>query len=54
MITPEVLSLAGQLWNYHHMNHELVKSDCILALGSHDLRVADKAAELYLQGGRRW
>lgn len=50
MITPEVLSLAGQLWNYHHMNHELVKSDCILALGSHDLRVADKAAELYLHG----
>jgi len=50
MITPEVLSLAQQLWDYHHMNHDLVKSDCILALGSHDLRVADRAAELYLQG----
>jgi len=50
MITPEVLLLAQQLWNYHHMNHDLVKSDCILALGSHDLRVADRAAELYLQG----
>ena len=25
-------------------------SDCILALGSHDLRVADRAAELYLEG----
>jgi len=50
MITPEVLSLAQQLWDYHHMHHELVKSDCILALGSHDLRVADRAAELYLQG----
>ncbi|MEO7834340.1 MAG: YdcF family protein [Ginsengibacter sp.] len=32
------------------MNLELVKSDCILALGSHDLRVADRTAELYLQG----
>ncbi|MEI9958482.1 MAG: YdcF family protein [Ferruginibacter sp.] len=32
------------------MNHSLEKSDCILALGSHDLRVADRAAELYLQG----
>jgi uncharacterized SAM-binding protein YcdF (DUF218 family) len=32
------------------MQHELVKADCILALGSHDLRVADRAAELYLQG----
>jgi uncharacterized SAM-binding protein YcdF (DUF218 family) len=50
MISPETLSLAQQLWDYHHMNHELVKSDCILALGSHDLRVANRAAELYLQG----
>lgn len=50
MITPEVISLAQQLWNYHHMNHDLVKSDCILALGSHDLRVAERAAELYIQG----
>ena len=50
MITPEVLSLAQLLWDYHHMNHSLVKSDCILALGSHDLRVADRAAGLYLQG----
>lgn len=32
------------------MNHTLAKSDCILALGSHDLRVADRAAELYLEG----
>jgi uncharacterized SAM-binding protein YcdF (DUF218 family) len=50
MITPEVLRLAKQLWDYHHMNHELAKADCILALGSHDLRVADRAAELYLEG----
>ena len=50
MLSPETVTLATQLWNYHHMNHELVKSDCILALGSHDLRVADRAAELYLQG----
>lgn len=50
MITTEVLSLAKQLWDYHHMNHELAKADCILALGSHDLRVADRAAELYLEG----
>lgn len=50
MISPEVVSLAKQLWDYHHMNHELTKADCILALGSHDLRVADRAADLYLQG----
>lgn len=40
---------AQVLWNYHHMNHTPVPSDCILALGSHDLRVAERAAELYLQ-----
>jgi len=50
MITAEVLSLAKQLWDYHHMNHELAKADCIMALGSHDLRVADRAAALYLEG----
>lgn len=44
-----VLPLAQTLWDYHHMNHIPVKSDCILALGSHDLRVAERAAELYLQ-----
>src|SRR5687767_8404457 len=50
MFTPEILSLAKQLWDYHHVNHQLANADCILALGSHDLRVADRAAELYLQG----
>ena len=47
MITEEALFLAQRLWDYHHMNHTLAKSDCILALGSHDQRVAHRAAELY-------
>lgn len=50
MITTEVISLAQQLWDYHQMNHYLSKADCILALGSHDLRVAERAAALYLEG----
>jgi len=50
MVTSQILQLAQQLWDYHHVNHQLKKSDCILALGSHDLRVADRAAELYLEG----
>jgi uncharacterized SAM-binding protein YcdF (DUF218 family) len=49
-LTPEILALAKQLWDYHHMSHELVKSDVILVLGSHDLRVAERAAEVYLEG----
>lgn len=50
MITPEVLSLATKIWDYHHVNHTLVPSDCILTLGSHDTRVAERAAELYHEG----
>ncbi|GAB3283929.1 YdcF family protein [Larkinella harenae] len=38
------------LWNYHHLNHELVKSDAILVLCSHDLRVAQRGAALFLEG----
>ena len=49
MIDTEILRLAKLLWDYHHMNHELKKADCILALGSHDTRVAERASQLYLQ-----
>ena len=50
MIPETTLALAQQLWDYHHVNQHLQKSDCILVLGSHDLRVAERGAELYLQG----
>lgn len=50
MITPEISSLAQKLWDYHHLKHALTKADCILALGSHDLRVAERAADIYLEG----
>lgn len=38
------------LWNYHKLNQRIYKSDAILAFGSHDLNVAKKTAELYLDG----
>jgi uncharacterized SAM-binding protein YcdF (DUF218 family) len=50
MITPDVLEAARKLWDYHHMNQMPAPADCILVLGSHDLRVANRGAELYLQG----
>lgn len=50
MINQEAISLAKKLWNYHQLQHTLTKSDCILVLGSHDLRVADRGADIYLQG----
>jgi len=30
MIAKEVKQLAKKLWDYHHMNQSLEKSDCIL------------------------
>ncbi len=50
MINETILGLAKKLWDYHHMDHALEKADCILVLGSHDTRVAERAAELYLAG----
>ena len=46
----QIDQLAQIIWDYHHLNHTLEKSDLILALGSNDTRVADYAADLYLQG----
>lgn len=50
MITEEVLVEARKLWDYHHLYHVPAPADCILVLGSLDLRVANRGAELYLQG----
>jgi uncharacterized SAM-binding protein YcdF (DUF218 family) len=38
------------VWDYHQLHHELAPSDAIFALGSHDLRVAECAADLFHQG----
>ena len=50
MMSDETLRLARIIWDYHHMNDTLEKADCILVLGSHDTRVAERAATLYLDG----
>jgi uncharacterized SAM-binding protein YcdF (DUF218 family) len=51
MMTPsEIDRLAKVIWDYHHLDHTLRKSDLILVLGSHDTRVAERGAELYLEG----
>ncbi len=42
--------LAKIIWDYHHLNHQLKKADCIFVLGSHDTRVAEYASDLFLQG----
>ncbi len=50
MVDKQTFELANKLWDYHHVNQSPEKSDCILVLGSHDVRVAKRGAELYLQG----
>ena len=50
MIESTVFELAQVLWDYHHLHHSLEKADCLFVLGSHDTRVAERGAELYLQG----
>ena len=50
MTSNETIGLAQVLWDYHHVNNSIEKSDCILVLGSHDTRVAERAAELFLEG----
>jgi len=46
----EIDKHAKIVWDYMLMHQELKKSDLIFILGSNDLRVADRAAEIYKQG----
>jgi uncharacterized SAM-binding protein YcdF (DUF218 family) len=46
--------LAKVLWDYHHLNNELRHCDAILALCSFDRRVAERAAQLFLDGLGRY
>lgn len=48
---PTIIDQAARLiWDYHHMNHTLKKCDAVFALCSHDTRVAERAAQLLLDG----
>ncbi len=42
--------LAKKLWDYHLLHHDLKKADAIFVLCSNDLRVADRAVDLFEQG----
>jgi uncharacterized SAM-binding protein YcdF (DUF218 family) len=43
-------TLAEKLWHYHRLGQRLGKADIILVLCSHDKRVAERGAELFLEG----
>ena len=41
---------ARTVWDYHHVGHAVVPADCLIVLGSHDTRVAERGAQLFLEG----
>ena len=45
-----IRALAEKIWDYHLMKHQLAKADAILVLCSHDDRVAERGAQLFLEG----
>jgi len=49
-MTAEIDILARKIWDYHHLNHPVERADVILVMGSHDLRVAGRGAQLFLEG----
>jgi uncharacterized SAM-binding protein YcdF (DUF218 family) len=45
-----IRALVERVWSYHQLQHELVRSDAVLVLCSHDTRVAERGAALLLEG----
>ena len=43
-------ALVATVWDYHRLRHDLVKADAILVLCSYDESVAERAAEVFLDG----
>jgi len=46
----QTFALAETLWNYHLLKQQIAKADAILVLCSHDERVAERGAQLFLEG----
>jgi uncharacterized SAM-binding protein YcdF (DUF218 family) len=46
----QIQSLAETLWDYHLMKQQVAKADAIMVLCSHDERVAERGAQLFLDG----
>ena len=45
----KILKAAKILWDYLKLDQPLKRCDCVIAMGSHDLRVAEFAAELIMK-----
>ena len=49
-MNPDIQAAAQTVWDYHRLGHALAPADLIFVLGSHDLRVAEHAADLFHRG----
>ena len=49
-MTPRIRELVERVWGYHQLGHPVSKADAILVLCSHDTAVAERGAELFLDG----
>jgi len=49
-MAPSLFNQLQLIWDYHLLNQDIKKSDAIFVLCSYDLRVAEHAAQLYLDG----
>lgn len=45
-----IRALAEKIWRYHQLNHQISHADAILVLCSHDTAVAERGAQLFLDG----
>ncbi len=50
MTSEQIMADAQTLWDYHQLGHELRPTDIAIGLGSHDIGVAEHAADLYHRG----
>lgn len=50
MNSKSIDELATMLWNYNYIQQPLKKADCIVVLGNFDIRTAQHAARLFLDG----
>jgi uncharacterized SAM-binding protein YcdF (DUF218 family) len=54
IVDERALALAQVLWDYHHLGDTVSPAEAILVLCSHDARVAERGAELFLQQMAPW
>lgn len=52
--TAEARKLATTLWDYQRLNMPLKPAEVIIAMGCEDIRVAERAAQLYKDGYGTW